>query len=96
MKWFPKYPDPAADPARSRWTLHHVLSMTMGTDLQINSCPTTIRPTATLAMDMAPDRYLPYLDRPLVTEPGKNWVYNGGATRVAGPADRQGYRKIAA
>ena len=32
MESFPEYADLAADPARSRWTLHHVLSMTMGTD----------------------------------------------------------------
>ena len=83
MKWFPEYPDLAADPARSRWTLHHVLSMTMGTDWN-ESMPYNNPANSETAMDMAPDRYRYILDRPLVTEPGKNWVYNGGATALLG------------
>ena len=35
-------------------------------------------------MDMAPDRYRYILDRPVVTEPGQRWVYNGGATALLG------------
>jgi CubicO group peptidase (beta-lactamase class C family) len=33
-------------------------------------------------MDMAPDRYRFVLGGPIVMEPGKRWVYNGGATAV--------------
>ena len=36
------------------------------------------------AMDMAPDRYRDILGRPVVTEPGQRWVYNGGATALLG------------
>ena len=33
---------------------------------------------------MAPDRYRYILDRPIVTEPGQRWTYNGGATALLG------------
>lgn len=83
MPSFPEYADLAADPARSRWTLHHVLSMTMGTDWN-ESLPYTDLANSETAMDMAPDRYRYILNRPIVTEPGQRWVYNGGATALLG------------
>ncbi len=48
MQSFPEYPDLAADPGRQRLTLHHVLSMTMGTDWDESASPTPIPPTARL------------------------------------------------
>jgi CubicO group peptidase (beta-lactamase class C family) len=36
------------------------------------------------AMDMAPDRYRYILARPMIMEPGKRWVYDGGATALLG------------
>ena len=83
MKSFPEYADLAADPERNRWTLHHVLTMTMGTDWN-ESMPYTNPANSETAMDMAPDRYRYILGRPIVTEPGKRWVYNGGATALLG------------
>ena len=83
MRSFPEYADLAADPERSGWTLHHVLSMTMGTDWN-ESMSYTDPANSETAMDMAPDRYRYILYRPLVTEPGKRWVYNGGATALLG------------
>ena len=83
MKSFPEYADLAADPGRDRWTLHHVLTMTMGTDWN-ESMPYTNPANSETAMDMAPDRYRYILSRPIVTEPGKRWVYNGGATALLG------------
>ena len=83
MPSFPEYADLAADPARSRWTLHHVLSMTMGTDWN-ESMPYTDLANSETAMDMAPDRYRYILDRPIVSEPGQRWTYNGGATALLG------------
>jgi CubicO group peptidase (beta-lactamase class C family) len=83
MPWFPEYADLAADPARGRWTLHHVLSMTMGTDWN-ESMPYYNPLNSETAMDMAPDRYRYILDRPIITEPGQRWVYNGGATALLG------------
>jgi CubicO group peptidase (beta-lactamase class C family) len=83
MQSFPEYADLAADPERNRWTLHHVLTMTMGTDWN-ESMPYTNQANSETAMDMAPDRYRYILSRPIVTEPGKRWVYNGGATALLG------------
>jgi CubicO group peptidase (beta-lactamase class C family) len=83
MPSFPEYADLAADPERARWTLHHVLSMTMGTEWD-ESLPYYNPANSETAMDDAPDRYRYILDRPIVTEPGKRWVYNGGATALLG------------
>jgi CubicO group peptidase (beta-lactamase class C family) len=83
MSSFPEYADLADDPARKRWTLHHVLSMTMGTEWN-ESLSYTNPANSETAMDMAPDRYRYVLDRPIVTEPGQRWVYNGGATALLG------------
>jgi CubicO group peptidase (beta-lactamase class C family) len=83
MPSFPEYADLAVDPGRSRWTLHHVLTMSMGTDWN-ESLPYTNPANSETAMDLAPDRYRYILSRPIVTEPGKRWVYNGGATALLG------------
>ena len=83
MPSFPEYADLAADPARKRWTLHHVLSMTLGTEWN-EAMPYTNPANSETAMDMAPDRYRYVLDRPIVIEPGKRWTYNGGATALLG------------
>jgi CubicO group peptidase (beta-lactamase class C family) len=45
---FPEYADLAADPARNRWTIQNVLTMTMGTDWDELSVRIPILPTARL------------------------------------------------
>src|SRR5581483_6629688 len=84
MQSFPEYADLAADPARQRWTLHHVLSMTMGTDWDEQSIPYTNPANSEIAMDRAPDRYRYVLERPIVMEPGQRWTYCGGAAALLG------------
>src|ERR1700742_2552055 len=84
MQSFPEYADLAADPERQRWTLHHVLSMTMGTDWDESSIPYTNPANSEIAMDRAPDRYRYVLERPIVMEPGQRWTYCGGATALLG------------
>ena len=84
MGSFPEYADLFADPGRSRWTVHHVLSMTMGTDWDELSIPYTDPANSEIAMDRAPDRYRYVLGGPIVMEPGKRWTYNGGATALLG------------
>jgi CubicO group peptidase (beta-lactamase class C family) len=81
---FPEYADLAADPGRNRWTVHHVLTMTMGTDWDELSTPYTDPTNSEIAMDMAPDPYRYVLGQPVVMEPGKRWIYNGGATALLG------------
>ncbi|MFY9957368.1 serine hydrolase domain-containing protein [Bradyrhizobium sp.] len=84
MQSFPEYADLFADADRRRWTLHHVLSMTMGTDWDELSIPYTDPANSEIAMDSAPDRYRYVLSRPIVMEPGKRWTYSGGATALLG------------
>jgi CubicO group peptidase (beta-lactamase class C family) len=84
LQSFPEYPDLAAEPARQRWTLHHVLSMTMGTDWDEQSIPYTNPANSEIAMDRAADRYRYVLERPIVMEPGQRWTYCGGATALLG------------
>jgi CubicO group peptidase (beta-lactamase class C family) len=76
----PEYADLAADPARKRWTIHHVMTMTMGTDWDELGVPYSDPTNSEIAMDTAPDRYRFVLGAPVVMEPGKRWIYNGGAT----------------
>jgi CubicO group peptidase (beta-lactamase class C family) len=79
---FPEYPDLASDPVRNRWTIRHVLTMTIGTDWDELSVPYTDPTNSETAMDMAPNRYRFVLGAPVVMEPGKRWIYNGGATAL--------------
>jgi CubicO group peptidase (beta-lactamase class C family) len=81
---FPEYADLFSDSERSRWTVHHVLSMTMGTDWDELSIPYTDPANSEIAMDRAGDRYRYVLERPVVMEPGKRWTYCGGATALLG------------
>jgi len=80
---FPQYPDLAADPARQKLTIGHVLTMTMGTAWN-EDLPYTNPANSEIAMEMAPDRYRFVLDRPVVGEPGVRWTYSGGATALLG------------
>ena len=84
MKLFPQYADLAADPGRAKWTLHNVLSMTLGIDWDELSVPYTDPTNSEIAMDAAPDRYRYVLERPLVFPPGTRWTYCGGATAILG------------
>ncbi len=81
---FPEYADLFVDSGRSRWTVHHALSMTMGTDWDELSIPYTNPANSEIAMDRSPDRYRYVLERPIVMEPGKRWTYCGGATALLG------------
>jgi CubicO group peptidase (beta-lactamase class C family) len=79
---FPEHADLAGDPGRQRLTLHHVLTMTMGTDWDETSLPYSSPANSEIAMDLAPDRYRYVLERPVVMQPGKRWTYCGGATAL--------------
>ena len=79
---FPEYADLAASAGRDRLTLHHVLTMTMGTDWDESSIPYSDPANSEIAMDLAPDRYRYILERRVVMEPGKRWTYCGGATAL--------------
>ena len=78
---FPEYADLAND-GRGQLTIHHVLSMTMGTDWDESTLPYTDPNNSETAMDQAPDRYRYILERPVVGTPGTCWTYCGGATAL--------------
>src|SRR5499433_1703692 len=79
---FPEYSDLAADPARNRWTIQNLLTMTMGTDWDELNVPYTDPTNSEIAMDLAEDRYRFILGAPVVIEPGNRWLYSGGATAL--------------
>lgn len=81
LSGFPEYSD-LADEERSRVTVHHALSMTMGTDWDESSFPYVDPRNSETAMDNAPDRYRYILERPIVERPGAHWTYCGGATAL--------------
>ena len=78
---FPEYEDLSADPMRRRITVAHAFSMMLGTEWDEGFSYTDPRNSAH-AMEFAPDRYRFVLDRPMMSEPGTEWNYNGGATSV--------------
>lgn len=79
---FPEHADLAGDPARDAITIGHVLSMTMGTEWN-EDLPYSDPANSEIAMNRAPDALRFALDRPMVAEPGAEWIYNGGATELA-------------
>ncbi len=78
---FPEYAD-LAQGGRERLTIHHVLTMTMGTDWDESSLFYTDPRNSETAMDNAPDRYRYVLERSVVDVPGAHWTYCGGATAL--------------
>jgi CubicO group peptidase (beta-lactamase class C family) len=81
---FPDHADLAARDGRDRLTIHHVLTMTMGTDWDESSLPYTDPGNSENAMDDAPDHYRYVLERPVIETPGTRWTYCGGATALLG------------
>jgi CubicO group peptidase (beta-lactamase class C family) len=79
---FPDYADLAGTDGRDRLTIHHVLSMTMGTDWDESSLPYSDPRNSETAMDEAPDRYRYILERRVVDTPGAHWTYCGGAAAL--------------
>ena len=79
---FPEYADLARTAGRDRLTVHHVLTMTMGTDWDESSLPYSNPANSEIAMDLAADRYRYILERDVVAPPGAYWTYSGGATAL--------------
>ncbi|MDG4797110.1 serine hydrolase [Micromonospora sp. WMMD1082] len=80
---FPEYPDLAADPERSRLTVEHALTMSLGLEWR-EDVPYDSPANAEIAMELAPDRYRYVLERPIVAPPGDQWHYCGGASALLG------------
>jgi CubicO group peptidase (beta-lactamase class C family) len=78
---FPAYDDLRKDPRRRRMTVAHALSMTLGTEWD-ESLPYSDPRNSEIAMEMAADRHRFVLERPIVSAPGRQWCYCGGATAL--------------
>ncbi|MEU8246421.1 serine hydrolase domain-containing protein [Nonomuraea sp. NPDC048916] len=83
LRQFPEYPDLVADPVRARLTVEHALTMTLGLEWD-ESVPYTSTANSEIAMEAAPDRHRYVLERPIVEEPGRRWLYCGGAAALIG------------
>jgi CubicO group peptidase (beta-lactamase class C family) len=79
---FPEYADLAGRDGRDRLTVHHALTMTMGTDWDETSFDYADLRNSETAMDAASDRYGYVLERPVIRPPGAYWTYCGGATAL--------------
>ena len=79
---FPEYADLAGSEGRDKLTVHHVLSMTMGTDWDETSLVYTDPRNSETAMDNASDRYRYILEQRVLEPPGLHWTYCGGATAL--------------
>jgi CubicO group peptidase (beta-lactamase class C family) len=80
---FPQYSDLTQQDDRRQILIREVLSMKMGTQWD-ESLPYSDPRNSEIAMELSPDRYRYVLDRPMVREPGEEWVYNGGAVALIG------------
>lgn len=78
---FPEYADLARDQKRRAIRVEHTLSMKMGTEWN-EALPYSDPRNSEIAMERAKDRYRFALDRKMVSEPGSQWVYNGGAVAL--------------
>jgi CubicO group peptidase (beta-lactamase class C family) len=89
MAQFPEYPDLVADPARAGLTIGHALTMTLG--LEWDEYRSYADPlNSEIAMENAPDRYRFVLEQKVIHEPGRCWVYSGGATALVGAIIERG------
>ncbi len=78
---FPEYPDLAHDPKRKAVLIRHALSMTLGTAWNEDLSYLDRKNSETL-MRYEKDQHRYVLDRPIVSEPGKSFVYNSGAVAI--------------
>jgi CubicO group peptidase (beta-lactamase class C family) len=90
---YPEYPDLVGYRGSDQLTIHHVLTMTMGTDWDETSIPYSNPENSEIAMDRAPDRYRFILERRPIVEPGTRWKYCGGGTALLGHIIARGVGK---
>ena len=93
---FPEYADLASEDGRDRLTIHHVLTMTMGTDWDESSLPYSDPRNSEIAMDIAPDRYRYVLERRVVDDARRALDLLRRRDRSARAHHRQGHGQNAA
>lgn len=82
--FFPEFPEAAADPAKQRITLRHLLTMTAGLRWDESSYPYGDPRNSHSALDDAPQPIRWVLQQPLVAPPGRAFVYNSGLSITLG------------
>ncbi len=78
---FPDYADLAVEKSRSEILVRHALTMTLGLEWD-ETGPYTSLENSEVAMEHAEDRIRFVLSRPIVSPPGEQWRYSGGATAL--------------
>ena len=89
---FQEYPDLVADRERAGIKIEHALTMTLGMEWD-ELRPYTDPQNSEIAMEQAEDRYRFILQRPIVDEPGKRWIYSGGSVALVGALIERGTGK---
>jgi CubicO group peptidase (beta-lactamase class C family) len=80
---FPQLTDLPDLAQRSRWTVRHAITMTLGIEWNEEVSYDDPRNGQT-AMDRAADPYRHVLAQPIVAAAGEKWIYCGGATALIG------------
>ena len=86
---FPEYAELAAEAARRRIAVEHVLTMQLGLEWD-ETLPYTNPANSEIAMERAEDRCRYVLTRPVREPPGSGHVYSGGATALLASLIRRG------
>lgn len=83
LEQFPEYADLKDGTAREGITIRDTLTLQMGTEWD-ESLPYSDPRNSEIAMEFSEDRYRFVLERPMVTAPGTEWSYSGGAVALIG------------
>ncbi|MEM9426059.1 MAG: serine hydrolase [Pseudomonadota bacterium] len=83
LEQFPDHADLKDGTACEDITIRDTLTLQMGTEWD-ESLPYTDPRNSEIAMELAEDRYRFVLERPMVTKPGTEWSYSGGAVALIG------------
>ncbi len=83
IEYFPKYANSFA-PGAEKITLEHVLTMTDGWEWNEMEVPYSSNNNDEIQLYYSPDPIKRILSKPIRSEPGSAWYYNGGTTMVLG------------
>lgn len=84
IEQFPELHDLAGDPKLRDIKVRHALTMTMGLEWPENAFSYADPRNPEIAMYLATDQFRNVLSRPIIMEPGRQWIYCGGATAILG------------
>lgn len=82
LNYYPEYEN--TDPLKEKVTIRHLLTMTAGFDWDEHSYPYTSLKNDIVRFYISPDPVMFVLKRKIVTEPGKEFLYNGGGVNILG------------